>query len=575
MAKLPFVVLSATGEDAEYSAQELNTHASSTRGWQSRRFCDYPQELIFLVNRGENCCISQLQILSHEHKIPSKVEVFTGTGEDYATCAFQRLGFITFDSNEETNFQARELKSVKMNSTASFIKLILHPCHINKVNLFNQVGLVALNIVGEAEDLNYQAPSAEILPTQDDSRHFLADYSVTVDRKTMKLAQLMQLMQQQQNEAVSVEDFNHAMTIKAHEKALVVAAREMHRLTIEKKRAVLMENFESAKYIKIDIDAQQEIAQRIANIVYEEMKDFTIEHPDDQEARICSGALIHALPIDVPQGGIKQPSSSLINESAQKYLQGVPNSEGLPEPELVSNAILRDYGELILTFGEYVIRCTLSKHPSLREAALLKIKFGLNAEFESKTILPQLFVMIEIGLCDNNIHPFLAGCELLQGVMRRFVQIQPNVMQTELKPMIDLLLAKLGHVQVRIRDAAAVTVLSIADADHGGPVFLVSRLVKQVDESTSWRFLRGKLRILRAIVLEHHCGAKLSAKPIMQFMASVNAFCHANEKVREAARDLTVAVYRDIGRNNIEKYLGSLRQVQMDEYILAFNNDLQ
>lgn len=61
---------------------------------------------------------------------------------------FKRLGYLSLDSNERSGFQARELKSVYVDSSAVLLKLILHKCHLNNFNIFNQIGLVALNCIG-------------------------------------------------------------------------------------------------------------------------------------------------------------------------------------------------------------------------------------------------------------------------------------------------------------------------------------------------------------------------------------------------------------------------------------------
>ena len=45
MSKLEFNVVSTSGEDVDYPASELNTHSPHTKGWQSPRFCEFPQEL--------------------------------------------------------------------------------------------------------------------------------------------------------------------------------------------------------------------------------------------------------------------------------------------------------------------------------------------------------------------------------------------------------------------------------------------------------------------------------------------------------------------------------------------------
>ena len=53
-------------------------------------------------------------------------------------------------NNESSNFQSRELKTVYIDSNAAFLKLVLHKPHTNEVNLFNQVGIIAVIFFGES-----------------------------------------------------------------------------------------------------------------------------------------------------------------------------------------------------------------------------------------------------------------------------------------------------------------------------------------------------------------------------------------------------------------------------------------
>ena len=61
---------------------------------------------------------------------------------------FRRLGHFSLDSNEQSGFQSRELKTVHLGVTCQFFKLVLHKNYDNNYNLFNQVGLVKLQFVG-------------------------------------------------------------------------------------------------------------------------------------------------------------------------------------------------------------------------------------------------------------------------------------------------------------------------------------------------------------------------------------------------------------------------------------------
>ncbi|MCO5584071.1 hypothetical protein L7F22_037993 [Adiantum nelumboides] len=70
---LPYTVVFSSGQDENFPASELNKGALG-RGWQSTRFCTYPQEIVIELECQSK--IASLQILSHEYKIASKVEVF-------------------------------------------------------------------------------------------------------------------------------------------------------------------------------------------------------------------------------------------------------------------------------------------------------------------------------------------------------------------------------------------------------------------------------------------------------------------------------------------------------------------
>lgn len=76
---------------------------------------------------------------------------------------FNRLGFLSLETNERSGFQARELKSVYVDAYALLLKVVLHKCHVNKFNLHNQVGLIAVNCMGEAEGKTSAVPADQAM----------------------------------------------------------------------------------------------------------------------------------------------------------------------------------------------------------------------------------------------------------------------------------------------------------------------------------------------------------------------------------------------------------------------------
>ena len=143
-------MVNCTSEDPGYPSDELNVHSPNTRGWQSAKFSEYPQEIGLALDGGE-ARFTQVQILSHQSKIASKIEIYIGSGSSYQSAQFKRLGYLSLDNNERSQYQARELKTVYIDYSGAYVRLIIHRNYVNKQNLFNQVGIVAVNLLGTSQ----------------------------------------------------------------------------------------------------------------------------------------------------------------------------------------------------------------------------------------------------------------------------------------------------------------------------------------------------------------------------------------------------------------------------------------
>ena len=60
-------------------------------------------------------------------------------GSSIKQAAWKRLGSMSFDSNERSKFQARELKSVQVDVVAQLLKVVVHTPHANDFNKHQQV----------------------------------------------------------------------------------------------------------------------------------------------------------------------------------------------------------------------------------------------------------------------------------------------------------------------------------------------------------------------------------------------------------------------------------------------------
>ena len=147
--KIPFRIVHVSSEDEEYSVRELLNRTPFSRGWLSSRFCNYPQEL--LIEFPKPIKMREIQFLSHQYSIASKIEIFILPPQSEK---FKKIGYLSLDSNERSNFQARELKTVYTDYICVRVKFNLLKCHQNSHNIYSQVGLIGLSILGEFPNIN-------------------------------------------------------------------------------------------------------------------------------------------------------------------------------------------------------------------------------------------------------------------------------------------------------------------------------------------------------------------------------------------------------------------------------------
>eukprot|EP00929_Paragymnodinium_shiwhaense_P035233 TRINITY_DN19049_c0_g2_i2.p1 TRINITY_DN19049_c0_g2~~TRINITY_DN19049_c0_g2_i2.p1 ORF type:complete len:1031 (+),score=209.74 TRINITY_DN19049_c0_g2_i2:87-3095(+) len=155
-SKLKYKVVKCTSEDPDHLVQELLSTAPQSGGWQTKQFCEYPQEIGLQFEGLVH--LRQVQFLSHQSKIATKIELFTaqpprdasGGVPPYGSIQFKRLGYLSLDSNERSQYQARELKSVYVDIPCQFLRILFHKCHVNRLNAANQVGLISLTCLGDA-----------------------------------------------------------------------------------------------------------------------------------------------------------------------------------------------------------------------------------------------------------------------------------------------------------------------------------------------------------------------------------------------------------------------------------------
>jgi len=256
-----FRCIHSSSEDSGYPSSELNAHSPSTRGWQSDKFCPFPQELGFELSRGD-VRFSQVQVLSHQSKIATKIELWIGQGNSYHSAKWKRLGYLSLDSNERSSYQARELKTVYIDQVGRYVKLLIQKNYVNKQNMFNQVGIVALNLLGSE---NTTESTGSLHGDSQFSNNPLNDLSIDMNLDP-STAERLRLLSDAKARAVATEDYVTAKKIKEVEGDLKMLGAQLAQLEMAKRVAVADEDYDKAKEIKDEVDSLRGDIEQKVNI---------------------------------------------------------------------------------------------------------------------------------------------------------------------------------------------------------------------------------------------------------------------------------------------------------------------
>ncbi|XP_062283422.1 centrosomal protein of 104 kDa [Scomber scombrus] len=267
--KIGFIVVSSSSNEDNFSAKELMIHAPTVNGWRSSRLCPYPQHITLQL--VERCRVRKLQLLAHQYLIPAKVEFHIGdTLPETNTPGFpgqlRRLGYVSLSDNEKTAFKARELKSVHVDAIGTYLRITFHRNHVNRHNHYNQVALVAINVLGDSLDGNAfnTIPSREQL-----IEHYLnsTQLETALDTTFMgkcesisalddlafdmyqdpEVAHIIRLLDQKKQDMVRQEKYEKAKNLKQAIADLQKVGERLARYDVEKRCAIEKEDYDLAK----------------------------------------------------------------------------------------------------------------------------------------------------------------------------------------------------------------------------------------------------------------------------------------------------------------------------------------
>jgi centrosomal protein CEP104 len=248
--KLHFNLIEASSEDLEHPLNEI-LHGIRGNGWVSSRFCLYPQFIYIQFSQPVN--LKQINILIHEKNIPSEIKLYYYMPQNpdeivrnFRVLNYQYLGFIKMDSNQRTNYKAREFRKIYVDVQTLYVKLELSKNYINRFNVFNQVGLMNLEFygiylpfLGKSPKNNQNYLDESIRPT-----------NITDEDLEFIVGDKLNDLKNQMERSISLEKYDECKIIKNKIEKVRLIAKKIFDLEFQKKIAVNNEDFDQAKELK-------------------------------------------------------------------------------------------------------------------------------------------------------------------------------------------------------------------------------------------------------------------------------------------------------------------------------------
>ena len=384
---LDYNFISFSSQDPSHPIKSLqhNQNLKTNEGWVSNRYCTYPQEIMIKFPTEVN--IRQINILINESKIPKKIELINcipiGKRNKFlmnsdknvnlipSEFMYENVGFINFSSNAENKYKLRELRKIYINVNTEYLKFKIHQNHNNNLNMFCQVGIVALNIYGQKRDKKLKmrkiSPMREknVTNISDDESLFEIcfngegldekDIDEKLDTKTIeKIKELEKEMEsKKQNELYDECKFIKDQIDKIRKISLKIKILEE-----EKKESANRNDFDKAQELKTDLQKVGKLLEFYSSDAYKYNENAK---NDNNKKRIETNNNI----INTSQNKIEDNKFQNINKKNER----INVSQSHQQQELITDDIL-DYDDIIVPSLKNKLKNNISMNQSLMNNAL-------------------------------------------------------------------------------------------------------------------------------------------------------------------------------------------------------------
>ena len=529
IGKLPFKVIAFTSEDSKFRANNLNYGfgdrlATADSYWLSNPNCQYPQSLVFSFEGLTH--LTQIQLLCHEFCICTRVDLFVSERPaiEYQSALedvqYTRLGHLSLDPNEKSLWQARELKSVFVTTDCCLLKLVFHEPHQNKLNAYNQVGIISVACMGEPIVLS---PSHK-------SRISSTSSSVNLDIQT---ANLIFDLEKRRTDASSRSDLVAAKKLKDQIDALKVSGGLIASFEKDKQDAIRVEDFDMAKAIKAKIES---------------IRKSQLE-PGDKSGAFNVGNL--------RTSHLGADADSPSKKNALPTFGTMLGNDALPPPDPLPSFFERDYPQLIESLGEDVCARLVSRDWRLRDSGIEKVISKIRDKVDDPYGVSWIVRKL---IADKIVNVFVKTCDLIQVVLQSDIDRANEsgaLSETMEFALIHLIEYRLGDSNKRTVDAAIATMTAVAKSGLVSSQTFSHYLLKPCVASS--KAVSGRAQALAALIETFQFKGKkgLHLDSVVSTIGNWYSASPSRETRMVVAQTLRVCV-RSVGMQKIETAVDAL-----------------
>jgi len=529
--------------------------------------------------------LRQIQFLSHQAKIATKIELFVYvpsspqsiSPDQIPALTFKRIGYLSLDSNERTGFTARELKSVYIQEQAYLLKISLHKCHVNRLNIFSQVGLIAINCHGEPLNFSSNPPP-------------LPNTTSKVNEYDNTTAEKLRALDEAKKRAVDEENFDEAKRIKNMIDGLKAVSSKLAELETKKRQAIEDEDYELAKLIKLEIDKMRSAAVQEKRGSPKRPKNlYGVEDRKNPEIPYMeTKAVIEAMKREEQKKGNnyeaeENHSQSITIEALNKKKTAQPQEypeENIKEDDSKNKAVAEPLTEQAKKIAEpyyglidmKLLQKLFSKNWLLRESGLNDIshelstkEFSLITMNDDEQIMVTLVGFIGYMINDKVTQVSLRAMTLMDELGLFYpskVMNYKSLYNVNINECMNSLMEKIGDGNPKVRAKAEELCLNLTIEDKIPLTTFVMHCIKVNKKTVSAKTLQGKLGLL--VTLFKHTGSvakTLISQSLIEF--ALNGVKNSNGDVRNAGYALLIEIYKHIG-SKIDTHLEGLRAAQIE-----------